>query len=131
MKLNVESIVSKIPYWCNSKNALRERDILLYQYKKELVEKSGIFSKNYVDRIKPFNRLKTAFIFTGNIFRVYHCKNILKLLLLLHYKNFHNETQWNSKISNLKFKVNIGNKLFSDIAKEAPLDAIVSARWDG
>jgi len=129
--MQVKEFLPMIPFLCDSKNALRESDIIEYQYNKELKESKGIYSRNAIDRFKPYNRLKTAFIFTGNIFKVNHCKNICKLLLLLHYKNDHKENQWDNKIRVLKVKVKIGEIINPYIAEVMPLETIVSARWDG
>jgi hypothetical protein len=129
--MHVKEFLPLMPYLCNSKNAEREFNIIKYQYNDELTNVSSVFHKNKVDAKKPFNRLKTAFIFTGNIFKVNHCKNICKLLLLLHYKNEHKENQWDNKIKVLKIKVLVGGIINPSIAEVMPLENILSARWDG
>lgn len=128
--MTIKEIAGRIPYWCKSKNAEREANILKYQIEEEISNPNSVFNKNEKDKKKPFNRLKTAFIFTGKWYKVLHCKNICKLILLLHYKNKHNEFQWDSKIEVLKTKVAIGEVFNQDIKNELPLEKIVeNSEW--
>lgn len=128
--MSKEVFIGKIPFLTKSKNAFRESDLMLYQYKIEIDNINGLYSRNELDKIKPFNRLKTAFIFTGETLKVWHCKNLLKFMLLMHYKKEHNETQWDNKINILKAKLVVYEVINPEIKKEMSVASIeADSRW--
>jgi hypothetical protein len=129
--MNVREIVRKVPYLCKSKNADRESVINEFQFNDELNKPNSVFAKNKLDLKKPYNRLKTV-VLTGKFLKVWHCKNIAKLLLLNHYKKEHNENKYNGKIIGLKAAIAIGEVLNPEIKKEIPLKEITTkSEWDG
>jgi len=130
--MTIREMIGKIPYLCKSKNAAREVEIMKFQFDDELSNPNSVFNKNELDLKKPYNRLKTV-VFTGKFLKVWHCKNIAKLLLLNHYKKEHNENKYDKKIKGLKVVITIGEIINPDIKKEIPLKEVLTSRseWDG
>lgn len=124
--------LKQIPYLCEAKNPERWSKLIELQFNYELENPGSEFSRNKDDLINISNRLETAFGFTGNVDKINHCKKIVELLFLVHYRDYHKEvTIWDSKINQLVDEIKILEVQNTDITLAMNTEQALASRWDG
>jgi len=81
-----------IPSLCGAKNAERvgRKNVLVFDY--ELGNDSSEFKRSELDEKDPGNRLSIMFDFSGDEKKIEHCKKIVRIAELSHYKAEHEIT---------------------------------------
>jgi hypothetical protein len=112
--MDIKHFLLQIPYLCKAKNAARWSRIIELQYEDELAGGS-VFDKSYEDIDNPVNRIETVFGFNGDYGRTEHCKKLVELLVLCHYRDSHGEIQYQNRINELTESAFIGEQEYPDI----------------
>jgi hypothetical protein len=120
----------RIPYLCDAKNPDRWARLIELQYEDELRNDKSVFSRNMDDIKNPSNRLETAFAFDGNVRRMEHCKKLVELIMLNHYRKEHGETEWDNRINTLINEITPMESQNIDITNTMSIDQALLAWWD-
>jgi hypothetical protein len=127
--MELRKFLSQIPFLCEAKNAARWSRLIELQYDDELENENSVFALNEDDMLEPSNRMETAFGFSGNIEKNNHCKTIVELLMLLHYKNNHNVAVYDNRIKELMFFIEETEKNYPEIYTMAPSSELSAMSW--
>jgi hypothetical protein len=131
--MNVKRFSMEIPYICDAENPEQWAWINGKIFDEELKNNNSVFTrdKNETD---PKNRLRVAFGFTAykhNENKTNHCKKLLELMLLNHYKKNHHEDKWDDKIKELEKEIKELENVNTDIAVIVDTTAALNSWWDG
>jgi hypothetical protein len=99
--MKVKEFIVNLPYLCDAKNADRWSRMIGLVYDDELSNPDGPFARNDDDIKNPSNRFAIFFGFDGNPKKIEHCKKLVEIMFLAHYKNEHGEVEHTEKINTL------------------------------
>lgn len=128
---NIRDFLVKIPFLCEADNPERWSRVIGLVYDDEIANPDGPFSKNSLDEKNPANRFEVAFGFRGNTNKINHCKKLVELLFLSHYKNEHGEQGHDNRINELITSIASDEETNAEIASTlSASEAIAAAGWN-
>lgn len=129
--MDVKAFLMQIPTLCRAKNASRWARLIELQYDDELANKNSVFARNADDVENPYNRLETIFGFNGDAGRIAHCKALVAILGMSHYKNSHGETKWDAPLEEAIFVAKATEAEYPDIASVLSVEEASTAEtWN-
>jgi hypothetical protein len=121
-----------MPVLCKVSNAKRWSKLIEWQFDDEISNRDSVFARNEVDEMSPTNRMETAFGFTsiGNEEKISHCKKLVELKMLSHYKYEHYEVQWDNRINTLQKELSILEIENPEIYEVYTMNEALEPRWE-